>query len=91
MNAVKINHANLRNILKRDAAAPVARIADRIAASASGQAGVIDGQGVAATRYDEQTPQRARSTIVLRHRTADGRAAANRAALAAMQTQGGVL
>ena len=88
---VVINRANLQAILKRDTAPHLKRLADRVAASAVGQAGQIDGEGVTAKRYDQPTPNRARSAIVLHHPTPAGRKAARAAALAAMRTAGGVL
>lgn len=86
---LKINKRSLDRIMKVDAAPVVKREADRIAASASGLAGQVNGRGITVIRDDGQTPERARSAIIFTHPTPSGRAAARKAAEAAFRLSGG--
>lgn len=87
MARVKMNSAAVKGILK--AAQPhTSRLADRLAAGVTNAVGQVDGAGVEPVRYDQPTDSRARSAVLLSHRTPAGRAAANKAATALIQTIG---
>lgn len=86
---LKINKRSLDRIMKVDAAPAVKQVADRIAASAAGLAGQVDGRGINVIRDDGQTTERARSAIIVTHPTPAGRAAARKAAEAAFRVAGG--
>jgi hypothetical protein len=74
-------------MLSRKCVAMVARIADELANSAAGAAGVIHGHSVVMRREDEPTPKRARSAIIVSHPTPKGRDAGNKALAALVKAR----
>lgn len=85
---IQINKKNLARILKKGAAPATSRLADRIAVSAQNMAGQVNGRPITVIRDDDPTPTRARSAIIVTHPTDAGRAAARKAAEAAMKVAG---
>jgi hypothetical protein len=85
---VKTNKAALRAILRINAEPTLKAIADRVANSTENLTGPVDGRHPTVTRYDERGPARARSVVVVHHPSADGRAAAQRAAEASLRIAG---
>lgn len=86
-----VNKKNLARILRYDAAPATSRLADRIAVSARNMAGQVNGRPINVIRDDDPTPTRARSAVIVTHPTDAGRAAARKAAEAAMRVAGGRL
>jgi hypothetical protein len=85
---IKLNATGVDQILKVEAAPMIKAIADRIANTAESVAGSPSGHRVVMTRYDEPTPERARSAIVVSHSTSAGRQAGIDALKAAMKVAG---
>lgn len=87
---VKANPRGLRQILTVESQPLVTQLASRIEGSISTAVGQVDGRGVEIDRHDNADPGQARFRValVLKHPTAKGRQAANRAADAALRIAG---
>lgn len=84
----KLNVAGIRRILQVDSQPVIDRIASRVAGSVTASVGMIDGHGVDAMQDAQVGKQRYRRAVVLKHPSAKGRAAANRAAETAIRNAG---